>query len=251
LYRNFTMVITGQIPRFLKYLLPGYLLLYGLAGIANADSLSEAQRAHRTGNYSEAAKLYRLAAESGNADARYALGSMYTYGEGVTADYQKAEKWYRLAAEKGHRDAQYTLGLIYGSGQQGLAQDLQKAVKWYRLAAAQEHINALLNLGMIYERGYGQGIRRDYREAVKWYHLAAERGSSGAQAHLGIMYIRGFGVSRNLIRAYMWLELASDRGIGVAQQGRAEAAEGMSSSQIFRAKKMAANCRSRNYKNCD
>jgi uncharacterized protein len=251
LYRNFTMVITGQIPRFLKYLLPGYLLLYGLAGISNADSLSEAQRAHRTGNYSEAAKLYRLAAESGNADARYALGSMYTYGEGVTADYQKAEKWYLLAAEKGHRDAQYTLGLIYGSGQQGLAQDLQKAVKWYRLAAAQEHINALLNLGMIYERNYGQGIRRDYREAVKWYHLAAERGSSGAQAHLGIMYIRGFGVSRNLIRAYMWLELASDRGIGVAQQGRAEAAEGMSPSQISRAKKMAANCRSRNYKNCD
>ena len=119
MYCNSTIIITGQISRFLIYVLPGYLLLYGLAGIANADSLSEAQRAHRTGNYSEAAKLYRLAAESGNADARYALGSMYTYGEGVIADYQKAEKWYRLAAEKGHREAQYTLGLIYGSGQQG------------------------------------------------------------------------------------------------------------------------------------
>jgi uncharacterized protein len=246
------MVIKGKILRFLRYLLPlGYLFLYGLAGITNADSLSEAQRTYRTGNYSEAAKLYRLAAENGNTDARYALGSMYTYGEGMAADYQKAEKWYRLAAENGHRDAQYTLGLIYGSGQQGLAQDLQKAVKWYRLAAAQEHINALLNLGRIYERGYGQGIRRDYREAVKWYHLAAERGSPGAQAHLGIMYIRGFGVSRNLIRAYMWLELASDRGIGMAQQGLAEATEGMSPSQIFRAKKMVVNCRTRNYKNCD
>ena len=245
------MVKTGQVSLFLKYILPGYLLLSGLAGIANADSLSEAKRAHRTGNYSEAAKLYRLAAESGNADARYALGSMYKYGEGVAADYQKAAKWYHLAAEKGHRDAQYTLGLIYGSGQQGLAQDLQKAVKWYRLAAAQEHITALLNLGMIYERGYGQGIRRDYREAVKWYRLAAVRGNPGAQAHLGIMYIRGFGVSRNLIRAYMWLEMASDRGIGMAQQGRTEAAEGMTPSQIFRAKKMAVTCRYRNYKNCE
>ena len=251
MYRNLLMLITGLVSRFFKYVLLGYLLLYGLVGIVNADSLLEAQRAHRTGNYSEAAKLYRLAAEGGNADARYALGSMYTYGEGVTADYQKAEKWYRLAAEKGHRDAQYTLGLIYGTGQQGLAQDLRKAIKWYRLAAAQEHINALLNLGMIYERGYGHGIRRDYREAVKWYRLAAERGNSGAQAHLGIMYIRGFGVSRNLIRAYMWLELASDRGIGMAQQGRTEAAEGMSPSQISKAKKMAANCRLRNYKNCD
>ena len=156
-----------------------------------------------------------------------------------------------MAAEKGHRDAQYTLGLIYGSGQHGLARDLQKAVKWYRLAAAQEHIKALLNLGMIYERGYGQGIRRDYREAVKWYRLAAERGSSGAQAHLGLMYLRGFGVSRNLIRAYMWLELASVKGIGMAQQGLAEAAEGMSPSHITKAKRMAANCRARNYKNCD
>ena len=245
------MLVTRKIPQFLRCALSGYFLLYGLIGIVNADSLLEAQRAHRTGNYREAVKLYRLAAESGYSDARYALGSMYMYGEGVAADYQKAEKWYRLAAEKGHKDAQYTLGLIYGSGQYGLAQDLQKAVKWYRLAAAQEHINALLNLGMIYERSYGQGIRRDYREAVKWYRLAAEKGNPGAQAHLGIMYIRGFGVSRNLIRAYMWLELASDRGIGMAQQSRAEAAEDMSSSQIFRAKKMAANCRLRNYKNCD
>ena len=245
------MKIAGSIFGFFKYLFACYLFLYGLTGIANADSLSEAQRVHRAGNYSEAAKLYRLSAVNGNTDARYALGSMYTYGEGVTADYQKAAKWYRLAAEKGHRDAQYTLGLIYGSGQHGLARDLQKAVKWYRLAAAQEHINALLNLGMIYERGYGQGIRRDYREAVKWYRLAAKRGSSGAQAHLGLMYIRGFGVSRDLIRAYMWLELASGKGIGMAQQGLAEAAEGMSPSHITKAKRMAVNCRARNYKNCD
>lgn len=233
----------------LRYLLAGYLM-NGLGGFAFADSLSEAHRAHRTGNYSKAAKLYRLAADSGDADARYALGSMYTYGEGVVADYQKAEKWYRLAAEKGHRDAQYTLGLIYGSGQYGLARDLRKAVQWYRSAAAQGHINALLNLGMIYERGYGQGIRRDYREAAKWYRLAAEKGSPGAQAHLGIMYIRGYGVSRSLILAYMWLKLASDMGLGIAQQGLAEATGEMSSSQISKAKRMAANCKSNNYKNC-
>ena len=69
--------------------------------MSNADSLSEAQRAHRAGNYSKAAKLYRLSAVNGDADARYALGSMYTYGEGVTADYQKAEKWYQLGCRKG------------------------------------------------------------------------------------------------------------------------------------------------------
>jgi len=124
-------------------------------------------------------------------------------------------------------------------------------VKWYRLAAGQGHTDALLNLGMIYERGYGQGIPQDYREAVKWYRLAAEMGSAGAQANLGMMYIRGFGVSRNLIRAHMWLDLASSKGIGLAQQGRAEATEEMTSSQISKAQKMAKDCKSRNYKNCD
>jgi len=194
-------------------MLIGCLFLSALTGFALADMLSDAQRAHRTGNYQEAAKLFQLAVVNESADAKYALGSMYTYGEGVLLDYQKAVKWYRLAAVQGHMDAQYTLGLIYGSGQQGLPQD--------------------------------------YREAVKWYRLAAEMGNAGAQANLGMMYIRGFGVSRNLIHAHMWLDLASARGIGLAQQGRAEATEEMTPFQISKAQKMAKDCKFRNYKNCD
>ncbi len=100
-------------------------------------------------------------------------------------------------------------------------------------------------------RLYSQGIRRDYHEAVKWYHLEVERGSSGAQANFGIMYLLGFGVSKNLTRAYMWLDLAAGKWIGLAQQGRTEAAEEMLPSQILRAQKMANDCKSRNYKNCD
>jgi len=236
--------------RFLKQMLIGCLFLSALTGFVLADTLSNARRAHRAGNYQEAVKLFRLAAANGNANARYSLESMYTYGEGVLLDYQEAVKWYRLAAVQGHMDAQYTLGLIYGSGQQGLPQDYQEAVKWYRLAAAQGHTDARLNLGVIYERGYGK-LPQDYHEAVKWYRLAAEMGSAGAQANLGMMYIRGFGVSRNLIHAHMWLDLASAKGIGLAQQGRAEATEEMTPSQISKAQKMAKDCKFRNYKNCD
>ncbi len=250
MYSNIRLREIALIPRFLKQVI-WCLFLFALIGFVFADSLSNARRAHRAGDYQEAVKLFRLAAKNGYADARYALGSMYTYGEGVLSDYQEAAKWYRLAAGQGHRDAQYTLGLIYGSGQQGLPQDYREAVKWYRLAAAQGHRDALLNLGVIYERGYGQGIPQDYREAVKWYRLAAEMGSAGAQANLGMMYIRGFGVSRNLIRAYMWLDLASAKGIGLAQQGRAKATEEMTPSQISKAKKMAKDCKLRTYKNCD
>ena len=118
LYSNLRMEEILLISWVLKQALMGYLFLSVLTGFAFADSLSDAQRAHRAGNYQEAVKLFRLAAKNGSADARYALGSMYTYGEGVPSDNQKAVKWYRLAAGQGHRDAQYTLGLIYGSGQQ-------------------------------------------------------------------------------------------------------------------------------------
>ena len=242
--------LIALMTRIFNQVLVGSLLLSTITGLVFADTLSDAKEAHRAGEYHKAAKLFRFAAENGDADARYSLGSIYTYGEGVLSDNQEAIKWYRLAAGQGHRDAQYTLGLIYGSGQQGLPQDHREAVKWYRRAAAQGHTEAIVNLGMIYERGYGQGIIRDYREAIKWYHLGAEMGSPGAQANLGMMYIRGFGVPRNLILAYMWLDLASAKGIGLAQQGRAEAAEEMTTSQISKAIKMAKKCKLRNFRNC-
>jgi TPR repeat protein len=74
----------------LKQALIGCLFLSVLTGFAFADSLSDAQRAYRAGNYQEAVKLFRLAAKNGSADARYALGSMYTYGEGVRIHMAKA-----------------------------------------------------------------------------------------------------------------------------------------------------------------
>ena len=50
-------------------------------------------------------KLYRKAAEQGDAAAQNNLGFMYINGEGVPQDYQEALKWYSLAAEQGHADA--------------------------------------------------------------------------------------------------------------------------------------------------
>ena len=46
-------------------------------------------------------KLFRLAADQGDAKAQYSLGVMYDQGEGVPQDYAEAVKWYRLAANRG------------------------------------------------------------------------------------------------------------------------------------------------------
>jgi len=52
-------------------------------------------------DYADAMKLFRLAADQGDAKAQYSLGVMYDQGEGVPQDYAEAVKWYRLAANRG------------------------------------------------------------------------------------------------------------------------------------------------------
>lgn len=44
-------------------------------------------------------------AEKGNADAQYAIGYMYYYGQGVVEDRGRAMYWIKCAAEKGQKEA--------------------------------------------------------------------------------------------------------------------------------------------------
>lgn len=46
----------------------------------------------------------KSASENGNAEAQYALGLMYFYGEMLDVDYEQARAWYeKAAAQKMHR----------------------------------------------------------------------------------------------------------------------------------------------------
>ena len=67
-----------------------------------------------TQDFKEAAKLYQLAAEQGDPDARYQLGLMYSNGEGVLQDYKEAAKWFQLAVEQGNISAQGELDRLSG-----------------------------------------------------------------------------------------------------------------------------------------
>ena len=59
---------------------------------------------------SEAARLYRMAAEQGNEWAQDSLAKMYRDGVGVDVDLSEAARLYRLAAEQGHVCSQEDLG---------------------------------------------------------------------------------------------------------------------------------------------
>ena len=169
---------------------------------------------YRAQNYTEAVKLFRLAAKQGHAGAQFGLGQAYHEGNGTPQNDAEAVKWYRQAAEQGHAEAQSELGYAHHRGI-GVPQNDAEAVKWYRQAAEQGHAKAQNELGMRYAEGEG-GVLENDAEAAKWYRKAAEQGYIHAQFNLGALYYKGEGVPKNYRESYVWISLAAANGHGIA-----------------------------------
>ena len=127
---------------FLMTLITACLLTAAPITITYAQNFDKADKAYEAGDYTTAAKEFRLLAEQGDAGAQFNLGYMYSKGEGVVQDYAEAMRWYRLAAEQDYADAQFNLGLMHFKGQ-GVPQDYVLAHMWFNIAAASGHENAL------------------------------------------------------------------------------------------------------------
>ena len=162
----------------------------------------------------EAVKWYRKAAEQGQADAQCNLAYCYETATGVAKDFTEAAKWYRKAAERGYARAQYYLGCCYEKGL-GVVKNHSEATYWYRKAAEQGHVQAQHNLGYCYEKGLG--VARNPSEAVKWYRKAAEQGQADAQCNLGYCYEKGLGVEKDPKEAAKWYRKAAEQGQADAQ----------------------------------
>ncbi len=92
-------------------------------------------------------------------------------GQGVSEDYAEAMKWYRKAADQGNTQAQFELGSIYQWRDGVVPQDYAEAMKWYRKAANRGHAGAAFMLGGMYFRG--RGVPQNHAEAMKWLRKAA------------------------------------------------------------------------------
>ena len=102
---------------------------------ANSGLVEDGVAAYNRKDYVTAAKLMRLAADQGIANAQFNLSLMYKNGRGVTHDYKEAVKWYRLSADQGDPLAQSNLGVSYVTGQ-GVTQDYVRAHMWFNIAAS-------------------------------------------------------------------------------------------------------------------
>lgn len=119
--------------------LAGVAFLF-MPGISSAVS-DAGMHAFERGDYAAAYRIWRPAAERGDAESQFKLGTMSEWGLGIAPDYREAVKWYQRAAEQGHVEAQFTLGFMYGAGQ-GVRQDDVRAFVWYELAAERGHESA-------------------------------------------------------------------------------------------------------------
>tara|TARA_R110000787_G_scaffold169559_1_gene282246 strand:+ start:487 stop:1137 length:651 start_codon:yes stop_codon:yes gene_type:complete len=155
-----------------------------------------------------------------------------------TGDYVEAAKWYRLAAEQGDRAAPFILGKMYARGE-GVPENHEEAVKWWRLSAEQSgDATEQLGLALIYDDG--AGIPEDNVEAVKWYRLAADQGDADAQLGLAGMYSRGEGVPEDYVQAFTWLNLSAAKGNTYAAKNKEKLRKMMTSEQIADAQRLSA-----------
>jgi TPR repeat protein len=136
----------------------------------------------------EAARLYKLAADQGNASGQANLGVFYENGRGgLPKDDREAARLYKLAADQGDAAGQAGLGIFYSRGRGDVPMDDNEAARLFRLAADQGNANAQTNLGLFYDSARG-GLHKDDREAARLYKLAADQGNASAQANLGFFY---------------------------------------------------------------
>ncbi|HWV44573.1 MAG TPA: hypothetical protein VN039_00870, partial [Nitrospira sp.] len=85
------------------------------------------------------------------------------------ADYGTALKVWMSAAQGGDPDAQYYVGTLYEKGAEGQP-NYAKAADWYRQAADRGIRRAAINLGRLYEQGLG--VEKNGSEARKWFAKA-------------------------------------------------------------------------------
>ncbi|CAN5911351.1 hypothetical protein BH11PSE3_BH11PSE3_39440 [soil metagenome] len=98
--------------------------------------LRTAAGAYERKDMATAARLWKVWAAQGNAEARTLLGAMYWSGEGVPRDHKEAARLYLLAAHQGYARAQNDIGFMLGFGEGVPPHDDVEAYKWLSLGIA-------------------------------------------------------------------------------------------------------------------
>ena len=179
------------------------------------EVLSQADK-YRAGDEGKAAKLYRKAADMGNAEAQTRLAEALFDGRGVEGDPAGARAWLEKAARKGNARAECDLGVMLTGGLD-IKQDRGNGLRYLRAAAVLGDGYAEDYLGQLAESGLTDDP--SLSEAYMHYLKASEMGSPWGAYNVARMHERGIGVYKNSGEALRWyMKAASMRGPELVDQ---------------------------------
>ena len=140
----------------------GMNLLYLSANQEFVDAISAIGLfLNEQGQYEEANRFHRKAAELGDSHGIHNLGNAYFYARGVEKDEEKAVKLWMEAARKGNPNAMCALGNCCLEGRI-LPQNIDKAIELFTNAANQGDIRSMKRLVEVYH------ALGDYQNSKYW-----------------------------------------------------------------------------------
>jgi hypothetical protein len=149
--------------------------LLASAGVAAADSASDRDMANR----------YLQAAQSGDDDAQFYLGALYSAGVGVQRSDGEAFRWFSRATDQGHIHAMLILAGLCAIGR-GAPQDDVNAYKWAYIVAYASKVEEFKNgarqlMGVLETRLTPEQVYAAKTDASRWRIAPTARPSVSAQ----------------------------------------------------------------------
>jgi hypothetical protein len=145
------------------------------AGVAAADPASDRDMAIR----------YLQAAQSGDDDAQFYLGALYSAGVGVSRSDEEAFRWLSRATDQGHIHAMLILAGLCAIGR-GTPQDNLNAYKWAYIVAYASKVDEFKNgarqlMGVLETRLTPDQIYAAKTDASRWHAAPSAKPSMSVQ----------------------------------------------------------------------
>lgn len=157
-----------------------------------------------------ATPLFKMAALSGDKNAKYSYGQLLFRGAGgLEADPIQAGTMFSELAEEGHGYAQYALAGMYYTGY-GVEQSFETSYTLYQVSAENGIVQSYNNIGKMYL--HGDGIDKDEKKALEYFEKGAEAGDAQACMSVAHCYSNGKGIEVNYDQAFTYHNKAAERG---------------------------------------
>src|SRR6202047_846487 len=121
----------------------------------------------------EMADRYSQAALSGDSDAQFYLGALYSAGVGRPRSDEEAFRWFSRAADQGHSHAMLVLSGIYAVGR-GTSKDNVSAYKWAYIISVGTRVEEFRNgarqlMGLLETKMTADELSQARSEASRWH----------------------------------------------------------------------------------